>query len=284
MISCPTVRKTDIRLHYDLTTLFYRLLWGRHIHHGLWDADVDGTGAEHRLTAPQAAQRLTERLSALAGIRKNEFVLDVGCGMGGSSIHLAKTLDCRVTGVTLSPFQKFWARSAARWHGVQKSVDFKCQDAEKSEFANSAFDVIWSVECTEHLFDKAAFFKKGAQWLKPGGRMAICAWLAGDDPLDEDAIQQVYKVCEGFFCPSLASRQDYSHWFSDAGLASVHFEDWTQHVTRTWELCIDRVRQSRVRWLARVLHQDTVMFLDHFETILRAYQTGAMKYGCFVAK
>ena len=35
MISCPTVEKRVIRTHYNLATPFYRLLWGRHIHHGL---------------------------------------------------------------------------------------------------------------------------------------------------------------------------------------------------------------------------------------------------------
>ena len=36
--------------------------------------------------------------------------------------------------------------------------------------------------------------------------------------------------------------------------------------------------------LARVIDPNTVMFLDRFDTILQAYQTGAMKYGCFVAR
>ncbi len=37
MISCPSVEKRVIRTHYNLATPFYRLLWGRHIHHGLWE-------------------------------------------------------------------------------------------------------------------------------------------------------------------------------------------------------------------------------------------------------
>jgi len=39
MIAYPSVTKRSIRFHYDLSTLFYRLMWGRHIHHGLWEAN-----------------------------------------------------------------------------------------------------------------------------------------------------------------------------------------------------------------------------------------------------
>ncbi len=37
-------------------------------------------------------------------------------------------------------------------------------------------------------------------------------------------------------------------------------------------------------WLARMIDRNTVMFLDRFETILQAYRSGAMKYGCFIAE
>src|SRR5437588_3691008 len=97
MISCPTISKHEIRSHYDLATVFYRLLWGRHIHHGLWDAQEP---------AWAAAQRLTDTLAQEARIVRGDKVLDVGCGMGGSSIHLAREFRCRVTGVTLSSLQK----------------------------------------------------------------------------------------------------------------------------------------------------------------------------------
>ena len=83
MISCPTVSKNEIRFHYDVATVFYRLLWGRHIHHGLWEAQEP---------AWAAAQRLTDTLAHEARIAKGDAVLDVGCGMGGSSIHLAREI------------------------------------------------------------------------------------------------------------------------------------------------------------------------------------------------
>jgi tocopherol O-methyltransferase len=275
MISCPTVRKDVIRWHYDLATLFYRLLWGRHIHHGLWQAGESPAVAQ---------QQLTETLAAAAEIHGGERVLDVGCGMGGSSIFLAKRRRCTVDGVTLSPFQQFWASCAAKGHGVSRQTKFHCADAEQVAFAEQSYDVVWSVECTEHLFDKPQFFRRAAQWLRPGGRMAICAWLAGNPLINDEQRKLVYDVCEGFFCPSLGTAENYGQWMQDAGLIMEQSELWTERVMQTWEICMKRVRWTGVGVLGRLVDRDADMFLRRFETILAAYRSGAMQYGCFIAR
>ena len=142
MLSCPTVQKRVIRGHYDLTTPFYRLFWGPHIHHGLWDANE----------SPRVAQlQLTEQLATLARITAGQQLVDIGCGMGASSIHLAKTRDTRCLGVTISPLQRTWASLSAKWHGVARQVEFRCADAEQVDLPQSSRDVVWSVECTEHF-------------------------------------------------------------------------------------------------------------------------------------
>src|SRR5262249_52774457 len=116
MISCPSVTRRSIRSHYELSTVFYRLLWGRHIHHGLWTADEP----------PAVAQRqLIEELAHAAGIRSGESLLDVGCGMGGSAIHLARQMQCSVTGITLSSVQRSWAAAAALAAGVTGRTRFR---------------------------------------------------------------------------------------------------------------------------------------------------------------
>ena len=71
---------------------------------------------------------------------------------------------------------------------------------------------------------------------------------------------------------------------ADAGLKLARYHDWTSAVDRTWEICRDRVKRTGMRWLARVIDRNSVMFLDRFETILQAYRSGAMKYGCFIAE
>jgi len=274
VISTPLVRKAAIRRHYDLATVFYRLLWGPHIHHGLWDAD--------ELPAV-ATRRLIDLLAREARVGPGTRLLDVGCGMGGSAVYLARHLGCDSTGLTLSPVQRAWAATAARWHGVGRRVRVLCRDAEAARFRAGTFDVVWSVECTEHLFDKPAFFQKAARWLRPGGRVAICAWLAGDEPHSPAAVRLVRDVCDGFLCPSLGTAREYTDWLEDAGLQIRLAADLTERVSRTWEICLDRVRRSRVGVLARLVDRDQEQFLQHFATILEAYRTGAMKYGCFVA-
>lgn len=275
MIEFPSVEKSVIRNHYDITTPFYRLFWGPHIHHGYWEGNE---------TSARAQVQLTERLATAAAIPVGASVVDVGCGMGGSSVWLAQHRQCHVTGVTLSPVQRFYAAMGARMRRVRPAPTFIRTDAEAFTLPPSSLDVVWSIECTEHLFDKPAFFRKAASWLKPGGRFAICAWLTGENPLTELQTEQARNVCKGMFCPSLGAQSDYVCWFEQAGMTMVDTGLWTRQVEKTWEICLDRVQRSGVRHLAKRLGSNHVLFLDHFQAILDAYRSGAMEYGYFVAE
>jgi len=211
-------------------------------------------------------------------------VLDVGCGMGDSSIRLPRERGCRVTGVTLSGVQRRWAAWSALVAGVSNAVEFRRQDAESAEFPDAGFDVVWSIECTEHLFDKGAFFARAGRWVRPGGRVAICAWLAAGDAESPAKRPQVEAVCDAFLCPSLGSFADYRGWMTAAGLEVEAELDWTARVARTWELCDQRVRRLGLTRFARLIDPAQGVFLDNFTTLLEAYRSGAMQYGCLVAR
>ncbi|MEI6637024.1 MAG: class I SAM-dependent methyltransferase [Planctomycetota bacterium] len=283
MIETTTVAKQSIRSHYDLATPFYRLLWGPHIHHGLWSAE-DAARLVPKATPRAAQEHLTDTLAGLSQVGSGQRVLDVGCGMGGSSIRLARKYGCHVTGITLSGVQRRWAAVAATLQGVGNAVEFRRIDAEVADFAASSFDVVWSIECTEHLFDKAAFFQRVGRWVKPGGRVAICAWLAARDADLPAKRPQVKAVLEAFLCPSLGSFDDYRGWMTAAGLVVEVEEDWTARVCRTWEICDRRVKRLGLPWLARFVDPAQGLFLERFGTLLGAYTSGAMQYGCFVAR
>ena len=272
MIVCPSISKRSIRNHYDLATPFYRLLWGPHIHHGLWEGDEP---------PDEAQRRLIDRLAKEVALAPQQTVLDVGCGMGGSTIDLARRYNCATTGVTLSPVQRTWATLSARRQGVSGRTRFLRGDAETIRFPAAAFDVVWNVECSEHLFDKPAFFRRAAGWLRPGGRIALCAWLAGDAA---DAEREAMLVCEHFLCPSLGTADDYREWMTAAGLTVRTFADLTAQVSQTWDICIRRVRSTGVGLLSRLGGRKMRSFVEHFATLGNAYRSGAMRYGLFVAE
>ncbi len=279
MISFDGISKSRIRTHYEVATLFYRLLWGVHIHHGLWHANESSRLAQ---------RQLVEHLLAESGIPRGASVVDVGCGMGGSSIHLARHHECHVTGITLSGMQRNWAGTSATMKGLRSRTRFLRQDAETVEFAPASFDYLWSIECTEHLFDKPAFFRRAADWLRPGGGVALCIWLAGDEPHSDEDIDQVKKVCDAFLCPSLGTSADYATWLRDAGLEVGSICDLTPKITRTWEICDSRIKRTGMAQLVRTFRGafggDFWKFADNFNLILNAYRSGAMKYASIVAR
>ena len=275
MIVGPPLDKAAIRRHYDLFTPLYRLLWGPHVHHGLWPDGV----AEPPMRAAQ--ERLIDLLAEKASLAKGQRVVDVGCGMGGSSLGLARRHGCRVLGVTLSPVQRSWAGMAARLQGLAPLVRFHCLDVEQFRLAPASVDVVWIVECSEHLFDKPAFFAKAATWLRPGGRIALCAWLAGDVP---EAASVARNVCAGFLCPSLGTAADYQGWLASAGLTPVAFEDLTRRVAATWEVCERRLARTGLPRMGWLFGRDDRLFAASFTTLLEGYRSGAMRYGLFVSR
>ncbi len=122
----PSTQIGAIQRHYDRLSGFYRTFWGEHIHHGLW---------EDARNAKEAQVTLIERLTAKADIRPGSHVLDVGCGLGGSSIWLARNLKCTVLGLTISPVRLQIATRRARRHGLSGQVQFRLQDVHRNKGA-----------------------------------------------------------------------------------------------------------------------------------------------------
>jgi tocopherol O-methyltransferase len=267
--------RSTIAQHYDSLALLYRTFWGEHIHHGLWLADDD---------PPRIAQEsLVAYLAERAKVGRAECVLDVGCGYGASARWLSDRLECRVTGMTISAAQARLARRYNLRHGQASRIDIVRADAAVPPIRSSAFDVVWVVECIEHLEDKRRFVEETARILRPGGRFALCTWQRGTGvPADEPLVQ---GVCEAFLCPSLASADEYQAWCEDAGLDVRCIEDLTSRVRRTWEILTERVARPWLAPFKRIfLDRDGRRFLDGFPTIARAYDSGAMSYGLLVAE
>jgi tocopherol O-methyltransferase len=60
-------------------------------------------------------------------------VVDVGCGIGGSSRHIARKYDCKAQGITLSPYQANRGNELAKEQGLEKTASFQVRTIETNE-------------------------------------------------------------------------------------------------------------------------------------------------------
>lgn len=264
-----------IREHYDRLSFLYRVFWGEHLHHGYWDADE---------TVPQAQIQLMTRLAERADIPRGASVLDIGCGLGGSAFWLAENYDCTVRGMTISPVQARMANKKAKARGLSDRVQFQVSDADQWEPKPESVDVIWIMESSEHFHDKKHFFEHCALALKPGGVLAVCAWLRRDGPMPEAEQKLVASIAEAMLSASLDSLSDYRTWMIDSGLTVTTAEDITRHVERTWAVCSRLAERRGLRFLVRFTGAPTRRFVQSFPLMKRAYAQGAMAFGLFAAK
>ncbi|HYL77669.1 MAG TPA: class I SAM-dependent methyltransferase [Bryobacteraceae bacterium] len=264
-----------IRRHYDRLSFLYRLFWGEHLHHGYWEKNE---------SASRAQVQLMERLAERAGIPRGARVLDIGCGLGGSAMWLAEQYDCEVTGITISPVQARMAAAKAKSRLLSGRVQFQVHDANQWQPDPASVDAIWIMESSEHFRDKPGFFASCARALKPGGVLAVCAWLRRDGPLRPDEQELVNTIADAMLSASLGSLSDYQRWMRDAGLTVTAADDITRHVEQTWSHCSRIGANPAVRFLLHFTGGPTQRFVRSFPLMHQAYAQGAMAFGLFVAK
>jgi tocopherol O-methyltransferase len=251
------------------------MLWGEHLHHGYWN------GGE---SVERAQIQLMEQLARRAGISRRADVLDIGCGVGGSALWLADQFGCQVTGMTISPVQAKMATRKAKARGLSEKVRFEVSDANHWQPGPECFDVVWVMESSEHFPDKKHFFERCAIALKPGGTLAVCAWLRRDGAMRPGEEKLVATIAEAMMSASLDSLSSYSEWMRDAGLTVTAAVDITHHVEPTWAQCSRLGENPVLKFLVRFTGGPTRRFVKSFPLMQEAYATGAMAFGLFVAK
>jgi tocopherol O-methyltransferase len=256
-----------IRRHYDSLSMWYLLFWGDHLHHGWFS-----TGKEK---AREAQIAMLWQCASRVGVRVAARVLDVGCGYGGTSIFLASELACRVDGLSLSPNQLAVANNKASAAKVCSNVRFHLQDAERFEYPENHYDLVWTMESSEHFADKQRYFHQVHRTLRRDGRLLLAAWTGSM------ASDSVRRVAEHFLCPEICTPDEYVEFIEDAGMQVQEVVNATSHVVPTWQICLRRIK--RFRLLRHLVSDDVRSFGDGLEVILNAYLSGEMTYTIMTA-
>ncbi|KAK2068311.1 hypothetical protein P8C59_002954 [Phyllachora maydis] len=291
--------KDRIKLHYDLASDYYLRLWGEHIHHGYWPTEE----AKASETKEVAQVNLIKLLLDMAQPPAAARVLDVGCGIGGTSRYLAAQLGCTVTGITISGKQvdlatRLTRAEAAKQQGqgqgqghekgvadaegffrlAKGKVKFLELDAETmaDAFAAAAgqFDVVWISEALSHFPNKALFFQNAHRVLGDGGKLVLADWFRADGLADNEVESDIKPIEDGMLLPPLCTQPQYVGLAEEAGLrVFAGPKDISKDVSKTWDISWALVQNPSLWAFAFTQGRDGIAFLQAFRAMRRGSST-----------
>jgi tocopherol O-methyltransferase len=290
----------QIREFYDASSGLWEQIWGEHMHHGYYGAD-----GQQQKERRQAQIDLIEELLSWADIRSPQAILDVGCGIGGSSLYLAQKFNARTTGITLSPVQANRATERATELGISlnsatpplphsqssqlphsltpslASAQFLVADALHMPFEDGSFDLVWSLESGEHMPDKKKFLQECERVLKPGGTLLLVTWCHRpiDQPLTQDEQKHLEDIYRVYCLPYVISLPEYEAMVRSLNLQDIRTADWSTAVAPFWDVVIDSAITPQA--IARLLFSGwtTLQAALSLRLMKRGYERGLIRFG-----
>jgi len=235
------VDATETNQHYDLDPeIFGRFLDPtRKYSSGLYREDSDdlATAQEQKLAF------VAERLQIGSGSR----VLDIGCGWGALTLHLAGRHRCPVTGVTPAPRQREHVLATARAQGVADRVTVHRGTFEAFEAPRAGFDAAAALGSVIHMPDLTAVLTRTRRLLRRGARFYL-----SESCFRNDAVRAEFDARPGtefvrhsiFGNGRLRPLSELVAAAESAGFAVEAVDDLTDHYRRTIEAWIANVEAS----------------------------------------
>lgn len=186
-----------------------------------WYQPHVGAASQRRLVT-----LLGQRLAAYCSTTQDVRLLDVGCGRGGPTVHLADRFGFRTSGVDLVPYNVRRARENASERGVDAS--FVVGDATSLPFAPASVPAVVGVDAFVYLPDRAAVFAEIADVLQSDGVIVFSDLLARADS-DDANHQAVSAFADAWDMPDPGTQADYERALDAAGLDVVAVEDISAH-------------------------------------------------------
>lgn len=142
--------------------------------------------------------KATKELIKLCKIKENEYVLDIGCGVGAAACYIVKNHGCRVVDIDISEEMIWEANNRAEKEGLKDKVEFKVADVQNLPFEDNSFDVVIGESILAFLEDKQRGIRECKRVVKQGGYIGFNEGTWIKNPPTE-LVKYILKVTGGRF-------------------------------------------------------------------------------------
>lgn len=219
------IHQQKIETYYKECNRDYEIVWqlkdSMALHLGYWDKNT--------LTNRQALWNMNYQIVRHAQITNSDYVLDAGCGVGGTSIFLANNIGCKVQGISLSPSQINIANKNKQTFDNNNLTKFTCRSYYDTNFEDNSFDVIIAVESALYSEPKDKFLKESYRILKPGGRIIIADWYFRTSK-NESEIYNIDKFAETWAVKNFIIEEEYCQDLTKIGFENILKDDVSENV------------------------------------------------------
>jgi len=276
--------KADAEKHYDDCYNDYLFAWCNKenlaLHYGYWN--------QHTTSHHQALINKNQILYDTAGISAKDHVLDAGCGIGGSSIWMAKQHGNQMTAITISKQQTLHAAQHAKRQGVSDKTDFQVSDFCNTPFKDESFDVIWGLESICHALNKGDFLKEAFRLLKPGGRIVVCDGFITRREFNDSEWEDIVTCLNGWAVPNLCSRDEFTQLLEQNHFSNIIYKDITAETLPSADYMFKVAKRLKpvqllTQWLGLRSKAQTANFKVGIAQH-RLFSDQLVEYGIFTAK
>lgn len=156
---------------------------------------------------------------------RDKRVLDIGCGIGGPAVFLAREYGANVVGIDIEQPLVERARRRARKQGLEGKIEFKLVEPGPLGFPDDSFDFVLSAGAFTQIANKLEMFREVLRVLEPGGIFSCYDFMRNEGEYSDDMLY--WFEMEGLTY-AMETPERYAEILREAGFVDVTVEECSE--------------------------------------------------------